>query len=521
LGQLELDPDEQVRAVVQLIFEKFDELGTAYAVFHYLLRQGIRVGGRFRCGPRKGQLHWRRPSLSTLYNILHHPFYAGIYVHGRKLTDPKRKRPDRPHSGRVALPPAEWKVRLPDRIPAYISEERFWANQERLRQNQSRPSTVGTPRSGRCLLSGLLHCGQCGGRMQARYHQAGSPAYACSRHSRQGLSPDCPGLRAAVVDELVAEQVLLALEPASLQLSLQAIADLEKERQQLERHWQQQLERARYETEEAERRYQLVDPANRLVARTLEQRWEQALHAQRQLEEEYHRFVHQRPAEVKKAEQQRLLHLAQDIPGLWRDSRTTMTQRKEIVRCLVEQVVVTIAERSERLTVAIHWAGGFVSEHAVLRPVDSYEHLSGFEEMKRRIIVLREAGHSAAEIASTLNAEGWRPPKGAEAFNKDIVLQWLSRRGLNGSPPAATRLGRHECRLKDLAAKLGMNLKTLQTWRQAGLLNARWVAAGKYWIAWVDSDEFRRLRQLLHFSRENPKKAFPAELRVPKQRKQK
>src|SRR5262249_52641927 len=201
-------------------------------------------------------------------------------------------------------------------------------------------------------------------------------AYVCQRSYRQGTAPACPQLPAAVLDELVTEQVLHALEPASLQLSLQALAEVARERQRLQRPWQQQLQRSRYDTQQAERRYQLVDPANRLVANTLEQRWEQALRTQRQLEEEHHRFEQHQPAELTPGDGQRLLALAQDIPALWHAADTTMPQRKEIVRCLVEQVTATVVQQSEQVRVTIQWAGGFTSEHAVQRPVGRYEQLS-------------------------------------------------------------------------------------------------------------------------------------------------
>ena len=518
-GQVEFDPDEQVRAVVQLIFDKFDELGTVHAVFRYLLRHDIRLGGRFRTGPRKGQLQWRRPSLSTLFSVLRHPFYAGIYVHGRRRLDPKRKKPDRPGSGRVVMPPTQWQVRLPGRLPAYISEERYEANQQRLQQNQSRPEQPGTPRAGRCLLSGLLRCGRCGCRMQATYPNAGHLAYVCNRSYRQGTSPSCPGVRGSALDQLVAEQVLLALEPASLQLSLHALADVAKERQRLDRHWQQQRERARYETQEAERRYQLVDPANRLVARTLEQRWEEALRNERQLEEAYDRFVRQQPAELTEVERQRLLALAQDIPMLWRADSTTIAQRKEIARCLVDRVIVAVTEQSEEVAVTIHWAGGFASEHAVRRPVCGYEQLRGYAELKNRIVGLWQAGHSATEIAQTLNAEGWRPPKQRETFNKDMVSQWLSRQGLNRSTVEAARLRRGEWHLKELAVEVGMKSSTLRLWRRRGWVNARRIAALGCWIVWADAEEIRRLRRLVALSKKRPRQSYPEELVRPKHRK--
>src|SRR5207253_1486731 len=155
--------------------------------------------------------------------------------------------------------------------------EQYLANQERLRQAQTSHHTPGVPRRGAALLSGLLICGRCGRRMRSLYHFTAH--YLCDRHQKEGTVKVCFGLRGKVLDELVAQQVLRALEPASLELSLHAIADSEAERARLHQHWQQRRERARYEAEDAERRYRAVDPENRLVARSLEQAWEQALQA--------------------------------------------------------------------------------------------------------------------------------------------------------------------------------------------------------------------------------------------------
>jgi hypothetical protein len=272
-------------------------------------------------------------------------------------------------------------------------------------------------------------------------------------------------LSATVIDNVVAEQVLLALEPASIELSLQALADVGKERQRLDRQWQQQLKRVRYEAGEAERRYQFADPTNRLVANTLEQRWEQALKAQRQLEEAYHRFVQEQPSQATETEQPRLRTLSQDIPGLWRSPHTTAQQRKEIVRCLVEKVVAVAVGRSELVTVTVHWAGGFVTEHTARRPVRSYEQLHDYAAMKERLLELHEMGHKAADIAAQLNLEGWRPPRRRVAFTASIVRSWFNERGLKRSLSQAARLQCSEWRVKDLAARLGMKRGTLALWK--------------------------------------------------------
>src|SRR5207244_11113898 len=157
----------------------------------------------------------------------------------------------------------------------------------------------------------------------------------------------CRGLQAGALDELVAQQLLRALEPAALELSLGAAADLQRERQRLALHWQQQLERARDEPQQAERRYRAVDPENRLVARTLEQQWEQALRDERQRQEEYDRFVQQRPPELTDAEKEAIRALASDLPALWRSAATSVVDRQEVLRCLIDRVVGGVQGNTE------------------------------------------------------------------------------------------------------------------------------------------------------------------------------
>jgi len=296
-GEVVFDPDQQAQDVIRLVFAKFEELGTIYRLFHWLLQHDIRLPIRARTGAKKGQLDWRRPSIPTLAQMLRHPIYAGAYAFGRRVADPKSK----PAAGMVYrpwVPMEQWKVLLKDRLPAYITWEQYLSNRARIEQNQNGSASPGVPRCGAALLSGLLVCGTCGRHMQPSYHTHDKAQYACNRHYVEGTEPRCYGLAAKPLDELVAQQVLLALEPAALELSLKTRTDVERERQRLEKHWQQRRQRARYEVELAERRYQAVDPGNRLVAGTLETRWEEALQQERQLQEEYDRFVGQTPVQL-------------------------------------------------------------------------------------------------------------------------------------------------------------------------------------------------------------------------------
>jgi DNA invertase Pin-like site-specific DNA recombinase len=394
-GVVALEPDEQVRTVLALIFDKFDELGSAWAVFQYLVRHNIQLGIRPHDGPQRGQLQWRRPSSALLYVILHHPIYAGTYVYGRRVVDPKRQGPGR-RSKRKVVPSEQWKVVLHDHLPAYISRERYQHNQERLRQNRSHKEATGAARQGAALLSGIVFCGRCGSRLRVAYRRCGDARYDCRSHEARGLARTCKGVGATAIDTLVAQQVLRALQPAALALSLRAGQDVQQERQRLDLLWQQQLQRSHFESADAQRHYRAVDPENRLVANTLEQQWEQALRQEKQLQEEYDRHVRQTPPQVTPAEVAALQALATDIPTLWAASGTTAADRKELVRCLVERVVVSVCDNSEYVDVALHWAGGFVSQHQIVRRVGSYEQLRDFDRLLERVRQSWQQGSSAA-----------------------------------------------------------------------------------------------------------------------------
>jgi DNA invertase Pin-like site-specific DNA recombinase len=516
-GDVAFDPDEQVRAVIRLVFEKMTELGSARAVLRYLLRQQIRLPQRPHNGPHVPPLQWCPPTADRVYRILKNPTYAGTYAYGRRTSDPKRKRPDQAGYRLVALPLERWDVLLRDRLPAYLSWEQYLANRERLRQNVARWDRSGAPRQGAALLSGLVQCGRCGQRMQVHYPGARRPWYGCCRPDRRGEQKDCPGLPAAVLDALVSRQVLRALEPAALELSLQAQEDLDAERQRLHRDWQQRRERARYQAERARRQYEAVEPENRLVARELELRWEGALRQQRQVEEDYARFQQQQPACLSAAERQAIRALARDIPQVWDAATTTAADRKIVIRQLVERVRVQVRGTSEVVDVAIHWKGGVISPHTLDRPVQRYEQLGGYERLLERVRGLRQRGQKAMAIAERLNAEGFRTTKN-KPYTAALVRKLLSRQGLSRARSSSAYpegCGRDEWWLGDLARELGLSLNGLTNWIRRGWVHARQLSgAGGSWILWADADELVRLRRL----REQRQRPFLEELTTPRPR---
>ncbi|MGL4551238.1 MAG: recombinase family protein, partial [Gemmataceae bacterium] len=247
-GAFALDPDEQVRSVVRLVFDQFDRIGSAQGVLRYLAEDGIQPPARPIHGTQRGQLQWHRPNRVTVHGILEHPIYAGYYRWGYRTTDPRKKAAGRPRSGRIKRKPNECLVSLPGHCPAYVTAERFWNNQERLRKNRCGRDTPGAPRGGPALLGGLLFCGQCGYRLMVNYGNSGSGLrYTCCRAKVAYGGRECQSLAGGRLDALVAEQVLQAVQPAALRLHLVAAADVEEQRRLLHEQWRLRRERAGYE----------------------------------------------------------------------------------------------------------------------------------------------------------------------------------------------------------------------------------------------------------------------------------
>jgi DNA invertase Pin-like site-specific DNA recombinase len=500
-AEVAFDPDEQVQHVIRLIFRKFDELGTLNAVLRYLVRQGIQVGVRVREGPAKGELEWHRPSRVMLQNLLKHPIYAGAYAYGRRQIDPRRKRAGRPASGRVVRGAEDCRVLLKDHFPAYLTWEQFERNQARLQANRSRAEAIGAVRNGAALLSGLATCGLCGSRMTVRYDEDRKHyAYVCSRRRSDYGEETCQQLAGACLDSFVRQQALAALEPAALELSLAATAQLEAERSDLDRLWQQRVERATYEAERAGRQYRLVEPENRLVARQLERDWEEKLTTRQRLAEDYDRFQRQQPRLLSEGEREAIRRLARDLPTLWDAPTTTAAERKEVLRQVITRVVVTAQGESERVEVTIEWAGGARTAAAVTRPVGRLEQLSYYPQLCQRARELAAAALTPTQIAERLNVEGFRPPKRRERFGRQGVRDLLLRLGTNAvqaRPISRAGLGTNEWWLPDLAREIPLSDVTLHSWIKRGWVRARQQAEPpRRWIIEAASAEVERLREM-------------------------
>ncbi|WP_424140483.1 recombinase family protein [Roseomonas chloroacetimidivorans] len=498
-GEVALDPDEGVRSVIRLVFDIFERRRSIRGVLTYLVDHAIALPDRVRSGPGKGEIRWNRPNHATVADMLRHPAYAGAYVYGRRRMERRAQLPGKPHSGRRFIRgPEGWSVLHRDCWPAYIDWQTYTRNQDQMAANRAKHD--GVPRGGPALLGGLVHCGRCGRRMVLAYHNNGREArYQCCQEAVTFAGPRCQSLSAAPVDELAARLILAALTPSALEVSLQLAEDLELERAERRRHWAERLERARYETALARRRYEAVDPEMRLVARTLEREWEAALAAEEALGAEQARELAREPARLGPEECRAIHRLAEDIPALWHASATAQKDRQAIARLVLERVVVRLDGASEHLQVTCEWAGGMRTHHALIRPVRRFEQLRGFDQILATIRDLRGQGYSATAIAEALNGAGWHPPKRA-AFEAGMIQRLLFRHHMTGEKPiwsqAVPRQPGAEWTLHEAAERLGVHRHTAYHWVRRGRLHGRLATQGgqHIWLVTMSENELDQFR---------------------------
>jgi hypothetical protein len=263
----------------------------------------------------------------------------------------------------------EWSVCLPDHHPGYVTWEEYLATRERLRGNvRPRGQGGGAAREGGALLQGLLRCGRCGRRMQVAYsgNDGRVPRYACVRaHQLHGTERACQSLGGLRLERAVAGAFLDAITPAGVRASAEAIGEIERDHEERQQGQRLAVERAEFESERARRQFDACEPENRLVARTLESRLEVALG---EVERERHKLAEleaRRPEPLTPAERNALARLARDLPRLWAADTTTPRDRKELLRTLVADVIVTIHEEPRRAHVEIVWEGGARTELTV------------------------------------------------------------------------------------------------------------------------------------------------------------
>jgi DNA invertase Pin-like site-specific DNA recombinase len=407
-GVVVKDPDRAVQHAITLVFQTFLERRSASQVVRLLREQGLRLPRRHR----NRETVWRIPTVAAVIAILRNPAYAGTFAYGKTQTQvpPGGGRPQQRRR-----PLAEWKVIVHDRYPAYVTWETFARiaailddNYAAYEHNRRR----GVPRHGAALLQGMVYCGRCGHKMMVQYK--GGNEYLCNYLRGQTQAPVCQRLPADPVDQQVVAAFFEALAPAELDLYDQALAQRRQQQQEVDRAQQYALQRLEYEADRARHRYEQVDPAYRLVAAELERRWEAALQALQEAQAQYTRVRQAPEADLSRALSPALREtfstVGQSLPTLWHQDTLSRAQRKALLRCLMEKVVLD-RQVPDTIATRIVWRGGAVSELAVPCTVGTLRDVTGFAQMEAQILRLEAQGHSDEAIAERLTSQGFRSPQ--------------------------------------------------------------------------------------------------------------
>jgi DNA invertase Pin-like site-specific DNA recombinase len=487
-----LDPDQEVQNAVRTVFELFEREGTAYGVVRRYQELGLRFPRRSYGGAWNGKLLWGRLTHSRVRGILTNPSYAGAYVFGRYQSS-KQVGP----SGEIAtrsrpVPEDAWRVMIRDHHEGYIDWDRFAANRLRLAANRTNAEGLSGPaREGLCLLQGMVLCGVCGRRLGVRYtgNNGIYPMYQCLWKHREALSPRaCLNIPAGPLDQAIAGRLVGAITPVTIELALAALTSLEERDREIGAQWRMRIERARYEADLAERRYEAVDPGNRLIAATLEQRWNDAMQRLRDLEAELAAFERQTMRAVTAEQKRQILQLAGDFPRLWEASTTTPRDRKRILRLLIRDITVVKGPEPKIVKLQIRWQGGATETLEVPLPPNRAEAIRYSESFVARIRELA-AKHHDDEIVLLLRAEGHRSSTGKPLTPS--MIKWLRYKHRIPAPrPPNDTLNIHQLR-----ERYGVSLWVVHYWIDRGVIAARQRKPNTPYAITIDQDSDQRLRE--------------------------
>ena len=489
-GQWIKSSDEAVVHALVTVFEKFDELGSARQVFTWWRDQGLKYPVR-RLRSRIHPIVWLTPTYAMFLRTLHNPIYTGTYVFGRSKTVRCLDEQGVQRARQTRVVRDEWPVVIYDHHDAYISFEHFVKNQERLQSNVTMSGAAdqqGPAREGAALLQGLVLCGHCGRRMSLSYGgstRARVYQYRCSRARAQQGGPDCQVVGGKRIDQAVVEVFIEATTPCAADAARLANEEAHRECEALRLYWAHQIERAQYAAQRAERQYMAVEPENRVVARELERRWEQALTELERVRSEAEQAV-EGPELLSATDLDNVHLLSQELRAVWDADTTAHRDRKRLLRCLIEEVQLSTEE--DHYAVRIVWKGGATSEREVVRGPAGWARRTP-EDTVELVRQLAEQ-FDDAQIARILNKQGRRSGRDIPFTQAAIT----SLRGKNKIPRCAKIAitdSRHgPFNAEQAARELGVTMSTVHRWLRDGILVGEQLTAGAPWQI-VLTDEIR------------------------------
>jgi DNA invertase Pin-like site-specific DNA recombinase len=468
-GVLAIDPDRRIQDAIRAVFRLFDRLGSATQVLLHMHREGLMFPRPIDGKNNSSGLAWRAPAYRNVLSVLQNPFYAGAYAYGKskvrtELVDGSLRK----KYGRER-PMEQWTVLARDHHEAYVPWEVFERNRERLARNSFSKKAGGSKsaRGGQALLAGLLRCRRCGRMLMVAYTgRYPKPRYSC-RSGRQmhGLEP-CIAFGARRPDLSIGTEILLVVAPLAVEAALMAERDEISAIDERKRALELERQHAAYEVKLAARRYEQVDPDNRLVAAELEARWNVSIKRQEECEAKILAVSQTKTDEI---DREALFALSSNLNAVWSSASTNMRTKQRLARALIEEIVVDVDDAKREVIMVIHWRGGRHSELRVSKP-KSGEHTKRNPVEVDEIVRQMGARWSDEHIAATLNRMGSTTPFGHH-WDARRVAQFRRTKGIPGYE-SAVKDGRCLTML-EAAEKLGVTCHAIRKLIRDGVLPAK------------------------------------------------
>jgi DNA invertase Pin-like site-specific DNA recombinase len=491
-GEVLFHPDEAVTSAIRTVFERFAEFGSARRVWLWFRSEGLSFPLQTAPAGMPGPIRWVAPTYHALHQILTNPVYAGAYTYGKT----KYERYVDEHGAvkkRIRhLPMDQWTVLIPDHHPGFIDWACFQANQSRLDSN-TRPQphqAGGAVREGSALLQGLVSCGHCGRRLHVHYRGRNSaPGYHCAgKDLVNGRGVYCLNIGGMVIEQAVANAFLEAVTPAAVEATMLSVQQLQANHDAALSQWRLEVERTRYEADRAERRYRAVEPENRLVARGLETEWENRLRDLASAEAELRRREQQRPNPIGPEQLKRIQLLGADIHQVWTAPAITDRDRKELLRTLLEEVILNLQRAEGHAHLTLRWRGGAITVLDV--PVPRFKPMGPRTDEDTISLLPRLAALYPDEvIAGILNRQGRKTATG-ERFTANQVGSLRRYRHIPRFQPSVEPLTGELVSIRKAAQILGMNTSSIHRWLADGFIAGEQVTPGAPWQIRI-TDELR------------------------------
>lgn len=486
------DPDEEVRGVVDLLFSTFRQTGSAYGVVHKFAKSNIKFPKRSYGGIWDGRLIWGQLNHGRVLGVLKNPSYAGVYVYGRYKYAKKILSDGNIVNKVERMPMDSWQVAIKDHHKGYISWDEFLDNQAVLLQNQTNGEETllgGSAREGLALLQGLLLCGNCDHKIRVRYKGNGGiyPTYECNWRKREGFSAAaCLSVRCDNLDNAVSQRILEVLKPDQFAIALNALQEIEQKDGAVDNQWKLKIQRVEYEAQLAQKRYEEVDPSNRLVAATLEKRWNEKLINLEQIQQQY---CDQQKENISITAEQKemILALAKDLPRLWKASTTQAKDRKRILRLLVKDITLEKIAESKKIILHLRWQGGICEDISIKLPQNYFDRIRYPEAIVKEVRELSKTLQDY-EIACRFSKEGRLSATG-KPFTDTIVKGIRNKYKI----PAPILKGPQEYTLKEISDKFGVTNHIVYYWIERGYVKARKINNASLWLIELNSEKAKEL----------------------------